>query len=55
MNKFAPKICLIYGLQGSGKTTVSQKLYYHFKKVGLKKIKLIDGDDFRKKNKKLQI
>tara|TARA_E500000178_G_scaffold355300_1_gene427432 strand:- start:284 stop:775 length:492 start_codon:yes stop_codon:yes gene_type:complete len=51
MNKFAPKICLIYGLQGSGKTTVSYKLYSHFNKKGLKKIKIIDGDDFRKKIK----
>lgn len=51
MNKIRPNICLIYGLQGSGKTSVSNKLYSHFNKIGIKKIKLIDGDDFRKKIK----
>ena len=51
MNKIRPNICLIYGLQGSGKTSVSNKLYSHFYKIGIKKIKLIDGDEFRKKIK----
>ena len=55
MNKIRPNICLIYGLQGSGKTSVSNKLYSHFYKIGIKKIKLIDGDEFRKKNKEFQI
>ena len=51
MNKIIPNIFLIYGLQGSGKTSVSNKLYSHFNKIGVNKIKLIDGDDFRKKIK----
>ena len=51
MNKINPQICLIYGLQGTGKTTVSYKLFQLLKKKGVKKIKVVDGDDFRKKIK----
>ena len=42
-----PAICIIFGLQGSGKTTISNKLKLSLKKRGLKKIKVIDGDYFR--------
>ena len=51
MKIIKPQICLIYGLQGCGKTTVSIKLYKELKKRNIRRIKLIDGDDFRKKIK----
>jgi len=38
------------GISGSGKTTLSKKLYNTLKKKYKMKLKLIDGDDFRKKN-----
>ena len=43
------------GLPGSGKTTISQLFYRLLKKKKYKKIKLIDGDKFRKKLKILDI
>lgn len=49
MKTLNPQICLIYGLQGCGKTTVSVKLLRELKKKQIKKIKLVDGDIFRRK------
>ena len=43
------KIIWFTGLSGSGKTTLSNKLSYYLKK-NKKKILVIDGDKFRKKN-----
>ena len=50
------KIIWLTGLSGAGKTTLSIRLYKKLvKKFNIKKnkIKLIDGDKFRKKNKQI--
>lgn len=44
------KILWFTGLSGAGKTTLSKKLEFLLKKKN-KKIKVLDGDVFRKKNK----
>ena len=44
------KILWFTGLSGAGKTTLSKKLEFLLKKKN-KKIKVLDGDIFRKKNK----
>ena len=47
------KIIWFTGLSGSGKTTLSNQLYSFLKKKDSSiKIKVLDGDKFRKKNKK---
>ena len=47
------KIIWFTGLSGSGKTTLSNQLYNFLKKKNSSiKIKVLDGDKFRKKNKK---
>lgn len=47
------KIIWFTGLSGSGKTTLSRQLYSFIRKKNSKlKIKMLDGDQFRKKNKK---
>lgn len=46
-----PKILFITGLPSSGKTTIALSLKYRMKKLGIKNIKYIDGDIFRKKFK----
>ena len=47
------KILWFTGLSGAGKTTLSKKLEFLLKKKN-KKIKVLDGDVFRKKiNKKI--
>ena len=45
------KILWFTGLSGSGKTTLANKLKLYLKKKG-KKVKILDGDIYRKKNKK---
>ena len=45
------KIIWFTGLSGSGKTTLANLLYNHLKKKNYKKIKMVDGDIFRKKSK----
>jgi len=46
------KIIWFTGLSGSGKTTLTRKLYdYLYNKHPISRIKIIDGDQFRKKNK----
>lgn len=47
--KLLPKILFISGLPSSGKTTLALSLKKKFKKLQIKNIKYIDGDDFRKK------
>lgn len=44
------KVIWLTGLSGSGKTTLSKSLYSKLIKLNFK-VKRIDGDDFRKKNK----
>ncbi len=47
------KIIWFTGLSGSGKTTLSNQLYNYLKKKDSGfRIKVLDGDKFRKKNKK---
>ena len=46
-----PKILFLTGLPSSGKTSLAISLKKKLKKLGLKKIKYIDGDLFRKKIK----
>ena len=46
-----PKILFLTGLPSSGKTSLAISLKKKLKKLGLKKIKYIDGDLFRKKFK----
>ena len=47
------KIIWFTGLSGSGKTTLSNQLYNFLKKENSSiRIKILDGDNFRKKNKK---
>ncbi len=48
--KFKPGLLWITGLSGSGKTTISQIIYYHLKKT-YSNIVLLDGDILRKKLK----
>ena len=45
------KIIWFTGLSGSGKTTLANLLYDHLKEKNYKKIKMVDGDIFRKKSK----
>ena len=47
--KRKPFIIFFTGLTNSGKTTLSQLLFQYLKDIGLKQIKNIDGDKFRKK------
>ena len=47
--KRKPFIIFFTGLTNSGKTTLSQLLFQYLKGIGLKQIKNIDGDKFRKK------
>ena len=53
MYKHKIKPCIIWftGLSGSGKSKISQSVYNQLKKLGVKRVKLIDGDIFRKKIK----
>ena len=44
-----PFLIWFTGISGSGKTTLSKKLYNILKKKYKIKLKLIDGDNFRKK------
>ena len=44
------KILWLTGLSGAGKSTIAKSLKKKIKKLKLK-VKLIDGDHFRKKNK----
>ena len=44
------KVIWLTGLSGSGKTTLSKSLYSKLIKLNFK-VKRIDGDDFRKRNK----
>jgi len=54
MYKLKIKPCIIWftGLSGSGKSKISQAVRTQLEKLGVKKVKLIDGDIFRKKIKK---
>jgi adenylylsulfate kinase len=45
------KIIWFTGLSGAGKSTLGKLLYKYLKNKNIKKIKIIDGDIFRKKNK----
>ena len=47
--KRKPFIIFFTGLTNSGKTTLSQLLFQYLKDIGLKQIKNIDGDKFRRK------
>ena len=51
MYKLKIKPCIIWftGLSGSGKSKISQAVRAQLEKSGVKKVKLIDGDIFRKK------
>ena len=53
MYKLKIKPCIIWftGLSGSGKSKISQAVRTQLEKLGVKKVKLIDGDIFRKKIK----
>ena len=48
---YIPCILWFTGLSGSGKSFISQEVYKKIKKLGIKKLKIIDGDLFRKKIK----
>mgnify|MGYP005997130707 CR=1 FL=1 len=49
--RFKPKILFFTGLSASGKTTLALLLKKRLQKIGLRNIKYIDGDDFRKRFK----
>ena len=46
---FKPCILWFTGLSGSGKSFISEEVYKKLKKLGINKLKVIDGDIFRKK------
>ena len=45
------KIIWLTGLSGAGKSTLGKLLCKYYKIKKIKKIKIVDGDNFRKKNK----